>query len=115
MDATNQYRTGSVGFEICNCAKEVFKKFIAKKIYIILLLVLLLAGCFSDKGEPRFRHPHISSARPRVWSDVSRVVIIVLENTDFDQASNQPFLKRLIQEGALLSSYYAITHPSQPN
>src|SRR4051812_21718212 len=44
-----------------------------------------------------------------------KVVIIVLENTDYSEALNQPFLSQLVSRGALLSNYYAVTHPSQPN
>ena len=44
-----------------------------------------------------------------------KVMIVVLENTGFQDAVRQPFMARLAREGALLSNYHAITHPSQPN
>jgi len=44
-----------------------------------------------------------------------RILIVVLENTDYDDAIKQPFLGSLIDRGALLTNYYAQTHPSQPN
>jgi hypothetical protein len=51
----------------------------------------------------------------RSGSRFEKVMIVVLENEDFTSALNQPFLGRLAREGALLSNYHAITHPSQPN
>lgn len=44
-----------------------------------------------------------------------KVLIIVLENTGYEAAIKQPFLASLAHRGALLSSFYAETHPSQPN
>src|SRR5690242_11202492 len=79
-----------------------------------LFFSLVLFGCF-DKGAPRARQTHAAVARPKVWASINKVITVVLENTDFERAVNQPFMKRLAQEGALLNNYYAITHPSQPN
>lgn len=44
-----------------------------------------------------------------------KVMIVVLENTDFRDAVRQPFLGRLAREGALLANFHAVAHPSQPN
>ena len=44
-----------------------------------------------------------------------KVMVIVLENTDYDEALTQPFLSQLVAKGALLSNFYAEAHPSQPN
>ena len=44
-----------------------------------------------------------------------KVMIVVLENADYDEALRQPFLKQLSQEGAAFTQFYAETHPSQPN
>ena len=44
-----------------------------------------------------------------------RVVLVVLENGDPELASRQPFMKYLAQTGMVLTSYYAVAHPSQPN
>src|SRR5438876_9242845 len=51
------------------------------------------------------------------WSDPSfkKVMIVILENTDYEDAVKQPFMARLIKEGVLLSNYHAIGHPSEPN
>jgi hypothetical protein len=44
-----------------------------------------------------------------------KVLMVVLENTDYHQAISQPFQASLAARGALLSNFRAITHPSQPN
>ncbi len=44
-----------------------------------------------------------------------RVVIIVLENADYNRALQQPFLQHLTTLGALFTDYHAVTHPSYPN
>jgi hypothetical protein len=45
----------------------------------------------------------------------TKIMIVVLENTDYDDALEQPFLGSLTQRGALLTRFLAETHPSQPN
>jgi hypothetical protein len=42
-------------------------------------------------------------------------MIVVLENTDYANALAQPFLSELAARGALLSDFFAETHPSFPN
>ena len=47
-----------------------------------------------------------------------KIVLVILENKNATSALDQknlPFLWRLAHEGASLSNYHAITHPSQPN
>ena len=44
-----------------------------------------------------------------------RFVTIWLENTDYTMASGDPNLAYLAKKGILLSNYFAVTHPSQPN
>ncbi|CAO3673695.1 unnamed protein product [Umbelopsis ramanniana] len=50
-------------------------------------------------------------------SSYDRIVIIVLENTDYSKAKADPYLGSLAQKhnGVTLTNYYAATHPSQPN
>ena len=47
----------------------------------------------------------------------AKVVLVILENTNADEAHDPkyPFLWRLASEGAYLSNYHAVAHPSQPN
>jgi phospholipase C len=44
-----------------------------------------------------------------------RVLIVMLENADYENAVEQPFLKDFAARGALLTNYHGVTHPSQPN
>lgn len=44
-----------------------------------------------------------------------RLAIIWLENTNYNDALNDPNLAALAQEGIVLSNYYGVTHPSEPN
>ena len=44
-----------------------------------------------------------------------RFIQIWLENTDFKQASSNSVFQNLSAQGILCSSYYGVTHPSQPN
>lgn len=44
-----------------------------------------------------------------------KVLLVVLENTDYADAIQQSDLARLADEGALLANFRAETHPSQPN
>jgi phospholipase C len=53
--------------------------------------------------------------RPRSWDKIKHVVTIVLENTSAKDALKQPYLSSLLVQGAYLSQYYAVAHPSQPN
>jgi len=44
-----------------------------------------------------------------------RFITIWLENQDFSKVSKDPDALDLTKEGILLTSYYGLTHPSQPN
>lgn len=44
-----------------------------------------------------------------------RIVIIWLENTDYDLAAGDPNLAWLAKKGLSLTNYFAVTHPSMPN
>jgi len=44
-----------------------------------------------------------------------KALVIVLENTDYEEAVTRPFFRKLAARGAALADYHAIDHPSQPN
>jgi hypothetical protein len=75
----------------------------------LVLSCLLLPTASGSPRQRAVRHP--SSLPP----PVSHIVVIVLENTDAAAAARQPFLSRLIREGAWLRNYHGIAHPSQAN
>ena len=45
----------------------------------------------------------------------NKVMIIVFENEDFNNAVKQPYFNSLMREGAIATNYHAETHPSQGN
>src|ERR1700736_17368 len=55
----------------------------------------------------------VSSLRPD--EPQTKIMMVVLENTDYDTALHQPFLASLAERGALLTHFTAEAHPSQPN
>ncbi len=44
-----------------------------------------------------------------------RVFVIVLENADYSRAIAQPYLAKLAEQGALLTNFFGVSHPSYPN
>jgi hypothetical protein len=68
-----------------------------------MMLIILLYG-FSSLGDAKSRLP-----------EFKKVMIVVLENTDFDRAMKEPVFVQFAKRGALLEDYRAVTHPSQPN
>ncbi|KAJ3034588.1 hypothetical protein HDV00_004860 [Rhizophlyctis rosea] len=45
----------------------------------------------------------------------NRIIQIWLENTNYEAASTDPYLASLASQGVVLTNYYAVTHPSEPN
>ncbi|PMD54495.1 phosphoesterase-domain-containing protein [Hyaloscypha bicolor E] len=45
----------------------------------------------------------------------NRIIQIWLENTDYDKAAADPNMQWLQSQGILLTNYWAVTHPSEPN
>lgn len=45
----------------------------------------------------------------------NRFVNIWFENTDYSTAAQDPNFSKFASEGILLSNYFAVTHPSEPN
>ena len=57
-------------------------------------------------------------ASGRAEPPASHVVLIVLENHEYDQVVGNPeapYLNRLARRGTLATNYYAVAHPSLPN
>ena len=53
--------------------------------------------------------------RPDAGPAFTRIMTIVLENASYDDALRQPFLAGLARRGALMTHFFAESHPSQPN
>jgi acid phosphatase len=75
----------------------------------VALCLLLLASASASARVRAVHHPGLA------LDPISHVFVIVLENTDAAAAIRQPFLARLIREGASLRNYHGIAHPSQAN
>ncbi|GES59940.1 acid phosphatase [Aspergillus terreus] len=92
-------------------------------------LVSLLGGLSlalaqtSSEQNPSLAEIEAAQASVLPYSPVSNVkglsfdrfVNIWLENTDFNAAASDPHLSKLAEKGLLLTNYYAVTHPSEPN
>jgi hypothetical protein len=90
------------------------------------LAVLVLAGCGGGRAPVATTptSPPTTTARAAPSSSRSatagprRIIVVVEENHSFDQiigSAQAPFINRLAGQGTLLSSSFAITHPSLPN
>lgn len=75
----------------------------------IFLGGVYLRGPHRAMGEDRASGAHRSG---RIFD---RVFSIILENTNYDSALRQPFLRELAATGALFTDFHAVTHPSYPN
>lgn len=76
-----------------------------------LALLSCLAAAPAFAGSSVTSVPAVASERPAF----RKVMVIVLENTDYAEALAQPYLAELAKRGALLTNYHAVAHPSQPN
>jgi hypothetical protein len=45
----------------------------------------------------------------------TKIVVVVMENTNYEVALSKQFMRRLADQGALFTDYHGLTHPSQPN
>jgi hypothetical protein len=51
-----------------------------------------------------------------VWAEPPRkVILVVFENASYKAAMDQPFFADFANKGTVLTNYFAIRHPSQPN
>jgi hypothetical protein len=82
------------------------------------LLVLLAAGCSSPPATTPVAPSTTAPPASTGGKATTRVIVVVEENHSIGQiigSPQAPFLNRLAAHGTLLTSYYAITHPSLPN
>ena len=89
---------------------------------VAALLMLVMAGCSSLAPSTHGAPPTTGRpARARAATHdgaATRVIVVVEENHSIGQiigSPQAPFLNRLAAKGVLLTSYFAITHPSLPN
>ncbi len=96
---------------------------IRRVVALFTLLLLGFAGCGGDDSSRPEPSPAVQPPGPPVVIEhpthgVSRVFVVVLENHEYSQVignDQAPYLQRLAAQGALLTNFYAGTHPSLPN
>lgn len=57
----------------------------------------------------------VAAAQAKTVLPFKKVLVIVLENTDYKTALKQPYLSHLIRQGAIFKNFSAESHPSLPN
>jgi hypothetical protein len=85
---------------------------------LVVLVILAAVGAFflaSGANRAGHRAGVGTRANPLGPPRVHHVMLVVLENADYDTARAQPFLATLACEGGLIRQSFAVTHPSQPN
>lgn len=78
--------------------------------HFFLLVLVLSASSLSCKQKPQ--------VNTVPWTQgviFDRVIEVVLENTDYEKALAQPYLNGLAKEGALLTDFQGLFHPSYGN
>jgi len=65
---------------------------------------LALATLLALAGPGRAAAPHYD-----------HIVVVIMENKSFAEASSQPYTASLMSQGATFTSSFAVRHPSQPN
>lgn len=80
----------------------------------VLALILTVSSCNSSTMCPKSDEP-VEVEAGAVPASVRRVFVVVLENTDADDALAQAYHRELADRGGYLSNFHALTHPSQPN
>lgn len=88
-----------------------------KKLLSIVFLQFALVGCATVLTKTPSGPPESGTTHKREVPNAPKVVLVVLENKNPEAAENDnlQFLSRLRREGAYLTQYYGVAHPSQPN
>jgi len=84
--------------------------------WLMLLAVLtVLVGCSATRTALEMPRP-LSAPPPSPAEPLfERVLIVVLENQDFEDAIRQSYLASLVPKGFLLREFHGLYHPSYPN
>ncbi len=84
-------------------------------VLLSLGVAAIMLGAWLTWGFREAGDPAPPGAVPFPRGIFRRVFIIVLENTNYDQALRQPFLQHFASIGVLFTDYHGVTHPSYPN
>jgi hypothetical protein len=96
---------------------------IRRAVALFTLSLLGFAGCGGATSSQRETSSPVPPAPPPApvkysTHGISRVFVVVLENHEYSQVignDQAPYLGQLAAQGALLTNFYAGTHPSLPN
>jgi phosphatidylinositol-3-phosphatase len=69
----------------------------------IALVLVFACGRKSTAPDPNEAHP------------ADHVVVVVMENSDYDTVVVMPYIRSLMASSTVLANSYALLHPSQPN
>ncbi|KAL1984470.1 hypothetical protein VTN96DRAFT_9069 [Rasamsonia emersonii] len=89
----------------------------------VLAAVSLASAATINETEPSITEINKAAATTLPYSPVSnvsglafdRIIDIWLENVDYATAAADPNMQAIAKEGILLTNYWAVTHPSEPN
>jgi Phosphoesterase family len=94
------------GGRLENKSRKGRKRIAAGAIASFAVCVALLPGAIPDRAQK-------SGVQPA--GHFERVLIVVLENQNYDSARKDPYLAQLARQGANFTNFRAIAHPSYPN
>ena len=88
-----------------------------RKLLLIVFLQFALVGCATVLTKTPSGPAEFGQTRTPDVPHAPKVVLVILENKNPEVAEdkNLQFLCRLRREGAYLTQYYGVAHPSQPN
>ena len=95
----------------------------AARIAVLLLCLTLVLGAFFTSKTTTVQHigripTNLKAASPPSYRPFDYILIIVMENENFNQisgSSSAPYLNQLAQNYSLATQYSACDHPSLPN
>jgi len=79
---------------------------VAAAMTLAAIFIAMPPAMVSTRAQAGIAHP---------GTHFARILIIVLENQNFDSAHRDPYLARLAQQGADFTNFTALGHPSCPN
>jgi acid phosphatase len=84
---------------------------------LVPFLFSSITGCATTLTQAPSAAARTNKSNQSVLPHHAKIVLMILENTNASAAESDqlPFLSRIRKEGAYLSNYHAIAHPSQPN
>ena len=83
-----------------------------------LIVVVILTACAQNQEAKKQTPAEKNIATERKLPKIDHIVVVVEENRSLKAIkgnSKAPYINSLMQQGANMTNFYAIEHPSQPN